>query len=163
MIRKTFSYILIFSFLLTASGCYTTKYYSDTPEVLISKEQGMKGVVYQDLDSMTLISNKTFDLSEYSSWFSKDRKDNSYKFIYYHPRQVYDSAKMLALKTNKPIYKDIFPDTLDIRYISFLHYSKTEFDKSRTLKNVGYSVLIPVVAIGLLILIFAPHMHFKNN
>lgn len=162
MNKKIIIYILVFSFLLTASGCYTTQYYSDPPEYLIEKENGRKDVVYEDLDSLTLINNKTIDLDLYTSRFVKNRFDSSYKFVYYYPRQVYDTAKMLALKSTKAFYKDAVPDTLDIRYISFIHYSKTIFDDSRTFKIVGYSVLIPVLVIGLLVLIFAPHMHTKS-
>jgi hypothetical protein len=159
MILKSVSYFIIFSFLLTASGCYTTKNYADSPEELIAKEKGKKDVVYEDLDSMTLINNKNFDLSLYTSRFIKSRTDSSYKFVYYYPRQVFDTAKMLALKSTKAFYKDAVPDTLDIRNIIFLHYSISDFDNSKTLKVIGLSILIPAVTIGLIFLIgMLPYM-----
>jgi hypothetical protein len=156
---KLITYTLLFSFLLTASGCYTTKNYADSPEELIAKEKGKKDVVYEDLDSMTLKSNKNFDLSLYTSRFIKGRTDSSYKFVYYYPRQVFDTAKMLALKSTKAFYKDAVPDTLDIRNISLLHYSISIPDNSKTLKVIGLSVLIPAVTIGLIFIIaLLPYM-----
>ena len=56
MNKKLITYTLLFSFLLSVAGCYTTQYYSDTPEILISKEKGKKDFVYDDLDSMTSVS-----------------------------------------------------------------------------------------------------------
>lgn len=153
MVRKSVPYILIFSFLLTVSGCFTTNYYSETPENMIEKEQGQKGVVYEDLDSLTLTNNKTIDLDLYTARFIQSRIDSGYKFVYFYPRVVWDSAKILALKSTKAFYKDAVPDTLDIRYISLIHYTISNLDNSKTLKVVALSVLIPVVTIGLIFLI----------
>ena len=153
MNKKIITYVLLFSFLLTVTGCYTTQYYSDTPEYLIEMEKGKKDVVYEDLDSLTLINNKTIDLDLYTSRFIKNRNDSSYKFVYYYPRQVFDTAKMLAQKSTKAFYKDAVPDTLDIKKISLIHYSISNFDDSKTFKIIGLSILIPAVTIGLIFLI----------
>jgi hypothetical protein len=146
MFLKSVSYILIFSFLLTASGCYTSYYYADSPEELIAKEKGKKDFVYEDLDSMTLISNKTIDLELHTSRFIQSRTDSSYKFVYYYPRVVFDTAKMLSLKSNKAFYKDAVPDTLDIRNISMIHYTISKPDKSKTFLTIGLSIAIAAVA-----------------
>ncbi len=153
MLLKSVSYILIFSFLLTASGCYTTKNYSDTPEILIAKEKGKKDVVYEDLDSMTLINNKSIDLELHTSRFIQSKTDSSYKFVYYYPRQVFDTAKMLALKSKKAFYKNSVPDTLDLNNISTIHYTLSELDSKKTNLTIGLSILIPLVTIGIIYLI----------
>jgi hypothetical protein len=153
MNKKLITYTLLFSFLLTVAGCFTTKYYNDTPEVLITKEQGKKDFVYDDLDSMTLINNKTIDLDLHTAQFIKSRTDSSYKFVYYYPRVVFDTAKMLALKSNKAFYKDAVPDTLDIRNISMIHYTTSELDSKKTNLTIGLSILIPLVTIGIIYLI----------
>ena len=142
MLLKSVSYILIFSFLLTTSGCYTTKYYSETPENMIEKEKGRK-VIYEDLDSMTLIDNKTYDLSDYDAWFSKKLTDSSYKFVYYYPRQIFDSVKMIATKSKTAFYKNSVPDTLDISRISFLHYTESKM-LSRTYTYIALGIGIPL-------------------
>ena len=141
MLLKSVSYILIFSFLLTASGCYTTKNYSDTPEILIAKEKGKKDIVYDDLDSMTLINNKIINLDLHTAQFIKSRTDSSYKFVYFYPRVVFDTTKMLALKSNKAYYKDAVPDTLDIHNISMIHYTISKLDNEKTALTIGLSIL----------------------
>lgn len=122
MLLKSVSYILIFSFLLTASGCYTTKYYTDTPEILIAKEKGQKNVIYENLDSMTLVNNKSVKLSDYTSRFIKSYSDSNYKFVYYSKKSV--------------------PDTLDARNISFISYSSPHFQLGRTITVVIVSVIV---------------------
>lgn len=141
MNKKLITYTLLFSFLLTLAGCFTTNYYSETPENMIEKEQGQKGIVYEDLDSLTMINNKTINLDLYTARFIKSRTDSSYKFVYYYPRVVFDTAKMLSLKSNKAFYKDAVPDTLDIRNISYLHYTeKKMLPRTYTLISLGVGI-----------------------
>ena len=102
---------------------------------------------------MTLINNKTIDLDLYTSRFIKSRTDSSYKFVYYYPRQVFDTAKILALKSTKAFYKDAVPDTLDIRNISLLHYSFSKLDNAKTNWTIGLSIIIPALTIGIIYLI----------
>ena len=154
--KKIITYTLLFSFLLTAAGCYTTKNYADSPEELIAKENGQKNVIYEDLDSLTLINNKTIDLDLYTSRFIKGRTDSSYKFVYFYPRVVFDTAKMLSLKSNKAFYKDAIPDTLDIHNISMIHYSISELDNAKTVSTIGLKILIPVLIIGLIFIVAIP-------
>lgn len=142
MNKKLITYTLLFSFLLTVAGCFTTNYYSETPENMIENEQGQKGIVYEDLDSLTMINNKTIDLDLYTARFIQSRTDSSYKFVYYYPRVVFDTAKMLSLKSNKAFYKDAVPDTLDIRNISYLHYTEKKM-LPRTYTLIGLGVGIP--------------------
>ena len=146
MNKKIITYTLLFSFLLTVAGCYTTKYYSDTPEILILKEQGKKDFVYDDLDSMTLINNKTIDLDLHTARFIQSRTDSNYKFVYFYPRVVFDTTKMLTLKSNKAFYKDAAPDTLDIRNISMIHYTISKPDNANTALTIGLSILIAALA-----------------
>ena len=162
MNKKPITYTLLFSFLLTVAGCYTTNYYSDTPEVLISKEKGKKDFVYDDLDSMTLINNKTIDLDLYTARFIQSRTDSSYKFVYYYPRVVFDTAKMLSLKSNKAFYKDAVPDTMDIRNISMIHYTTSKLDNSKTALTIGLSIAIAAVAY-LIIGLWAFHAAFSGT
>ncbi|MEI7484365.1 MAG: hypothetical protein WCK13_06605 [Ignavibacteriota bacterium] len=140
MIRRTYSYILIFSFLLTASGCFTTKNYSDPPEVFIAKEKENKGVKNDNIDSLTLINNKSISLSDYTSRFIKNYMDSSYKFVYY--------------------YKTSVLDTIDIKSINLVHYSITKSDNKRfereVLPYIGLAILIPLAIIGLAALLL-PH------
>lgn len=138
MIRNTFSYILIFSFLLTASGCFTTQNYSDPPEVFIAKEKENKGVKYDSIDSLTLINNKSISLSDYTSKFIKSYMDSSYKFVYF--------------------YKTSVLDTIDIKNISSVHYSISELDNAKTLSTIGLKILIPVLIIGLIFLVLIPNV-----
>ncbi|MCX6157080.1 MAG: hypothetical protein WCK13_06595 [Ignavibacteriota bacterium] len=142
MTKKLITFTLLFSFLLTVAGCYTTNYYSETPENMIEKEQGRKDVVYDDIDSLTLTNNKTIDLYFYTSKFIQSMIDSSYKFVYFYPRVVYDSVKMRALKSTQAFYKDAVPDTLDIRNISFLHYKETKM-LPRTYTLIALGVGIP--------------------
>ena len=130
MIRRTFSYILIFSFLLTASGCFTTKNYSDPPEVFIAKEKENKGVKNDNIDSLTLINNKSISLSDYTSRFIKNYMDSSYKFVYY--------------------YKTSVNDTIDIKNISSVHYSITKADNKKALPYAIAIIIIPVVILSLI-------------
>jgi len=160
--KKIITYTLLFSFLLTAAGCYTTKNYADSPEELIAKENGQKNVIYEDLDSLTLINNKTIDLDLYTSRFIKGRTDSSYKFVYFYPRVVFDTAKMLSLKSNKAFYKDAVPDTLDIRNISTIHYSISTLDNSKTILTIGLSIAIAAVAYVVIALI-AFHAAFSGT
>jgi hypothetical protein len=133
MIRKTFSYILIFSFLLTASGCYTTKYYSDPPEVFIAKEKENKGVKSDNIDSLTLVNKKSISLSDYTSRFIKSYMDSSYMFVY--------------------SYKTPAKDTIDIKNITSVHYSTSELDIAKTVSTIGLKILIPVLIIGLILFV----------
>lgn len=140
MIRKSVSYILIFSFMITASGCFTTQHYSDPPEVFIAKEKGNTGAEYDNIDSLTLINKKSVKLSDYTSRFIKNYMDSSYKFVYF--------------------YKTSVLDTIDIKNITSVHYSITKSDNKRfereVLPYIGLAVLIPLAIIGLLYLLF-PH------
>jgi hypothetical protein len=122
MNKKLITYTLLFSFLLTVSGCYTSNYYADSPEELISKEKGQKNVIYENLDSMTLVNNKTVKLSQYTSKFIKSYMDSSYKFVYYNKKSV--------------------ADTLDIRNITFINYSAPQFQLGRTITVAVVSVII---------------------
>ncbi len=141
MIHKTFSYILILSFLLTASGCFTTKNYSDPPEVFIAKEKENKGVEYDNIDSLTLINKKTVNLSDYTSRFIRSYMDSSYKFVYF--------------------YKTSVLDTIDIKNITSVHYSITKSDNKRferqVLPYIGLAILIPLALIGLAALLLPHH------
>jgi hypothetical protein len=136
MIRKTFSYILIFSFLLIASGCYTTKYYSDPTEVFIKKEKENKGVGNDNIDSLTLINNKSISLSDYTSKFIKSYMDSSYKFVYF--------------------YKTSVLDTIDIKNISSVHYSITKADNKKVLPYAIALMILPFIIWGLIHFIM-PH------
>ena len=130
MIRKSVSYIIIFSFLLTASGCFTTQHYSDPPEVLIAKEKGKTDVVYDNIDSLTLINKKSISLSDYSSRFIKSYMDSSYKFVYF--------------------YKTSVLDTIDIKNISSVHYSITKADNKKVLPYGIALMILPFVIWGLI-------------
>jgi len=153
--KNLITYTLIFSFLLTTAGCFTTNYYSETPENMIENEQGQKGIVYEDLDSLTMINNKTIDLDLYTARFIKSRTDSNYKFVYYYPRVVFDTAKMLSLKSNKAFYKDAVPDTLDIRNISYLHYTEKKM-LPRTYTLIGLGVGIPAFILFFVFLFSIP-------
>lgn len=130
MVCKTVSYVLIFSFLLTASGCFTTRHYSDPPEVLIAKEKGKTDVVYDNIDSLTLINKKSVNLSEYTSRFIKSYMDSSYKFVYF--------------------YKTSVLDTIDIKNITSVHYSITKADNKKVLPYALALMIIPFVIWGLI-------------
>jgi hypothetical protein len=130
MIRKSVSYIIIFSFLLTASGCFTTKHYSDPPEVFIAKEKGKMGKEYDNIDSLTLINKKSISLSDYTSRFIKSYMDSSYKFVYY--------------------YKTSVNDTIDIKNITSVHYSITKADNKKMLPYAIALIIFPIVIIGLI-------------
>ena len=136
MIRKTFSYILIFSFLLTASGCFTTKQYSDPPEVFIAKEKENKGVGNDNIDSLTLINKKSISLSDYTSKFIKNYMDSSYKFVYF--------------------YKTSVLDTIDIKNISSVHYSISKADNKKALPYAIALMILPFALWGL-VAILLPH------
>jgi hypothetical protein len=123
---------------------------------MIEKEQGTKNVVYEDLDSMTLINNKTINLDLYTSWFFKSVKENDYKFVYYYPRVVFDTTKMIATKSKTAFYKNSVPDTLDIRYISFLHYTETKMQKSKTITFVALGIGIPAFILFVIALFSIP-------
>ncbi|MFZ4590108.1 MAG: hypothetical protein ACOYN6_03860 [Ignavibacteria bacterium] len=138
MITKLITYTLIFSFLLTASGCYTTKYYSDPPEVFIAKEKVNNDVKYENINGLTLINKKTISLSDYTSRFIKSYMDSSYKFVY--------SGKSLAR------------DTIDIRNISLVHYNMSKYDETKSFTIVGLSILAPFVLLGIVLLLM-PKMH----
>jgi hypothetical protein len=130
MIRKSVSYIIIFSFLLTASGCFTTQHYSDPPEVLIAKEKGKTDIVYDNIDSLTLINKKSVSLSDYTSRFIKSYSDSSYKFIYY--------------------FKSSVLDTIDIKNITSVHYSITKADNKKVLPYTIALMILPFVIWGLI-------------
>lgn len=155
MNKKLITYTLLFSFMYLASGCYTTRYYSETPENMIEKEKGEKGIVYEDLDSMTLIDNKTYDLSNYDAWFSKKLTDSSYKFVYYYPRQIFDSVKMIATKSKIAFYKNSVPDTLDISRISFLHYKESKI-LPRTYTYIALGIGVPAFILFFVVMFSIP-------
>jgi hypothetical protein len=140
MNKKIITYTLLFSFLLTIAGCFTTKNYSDPPEVFIAKEKENKGVESDNIDSLTLINKKTVNLSDYTSRFIKSYMDSSYKFVYY--------------------FKSSALDTIDIKNITSVHYSITKSDNKRferqVLPYIGLAILIPLALIGLAVLLF-PH------
>ena len=122
MNKKLITYALLFSFLVTAAGCYTTKNYADSPEELIAKEKGKKDVVYSNFDSLTLVNNKSVKLSDYSARFINNYSDSINKFVYYSKKSV--------------------PDTLDVRNILFISYSIPEFQPGRTITVVAVSVIV---------------------
>ncbi|MFZ4590109.1 MAG: hypothetical protein ACOYN6_03865, partial [Ignavibacteria bacterium] len=138
---KTFSYILIFSFLLTASGCYTTQSYSDPPEIFIAKEKENKGVKYDSIDSLTLINNKSVSLKDYTSKFIKSYTDSSYKFIYY--------------------FKTSVLDTIDIKNITSVNYTISTPDNDKTVHTVTHAFFIPLAILGVIFLFAAPKI-FKQ-
>jgi hypothetical protein len=136
MIRKIISHILVFSFLLMVSGCFTAQNYSDPPEVLIKKEKGQNDVVYDNIDSLTLVNNKTINLSNYTSRFIKSYMDSSYKFVYF--------------------YKSTILDSIDIKKISYIHYTVSKPDNDKTLHYVAHSIFVPLAILGIVFLFAAP-------
>lgn len=136
MNKKLITYTLIFSFLLTASGCYTTKYYSDPPEVFIKKEKENNDVKYDNINGLTLINKKTISLSDYTSRFIKSYMDSSYKFVYF--------------------YKTSMKDTIDIKNISSVHYSISKADNKKALPYAIALMILPF-AIWALIYFMIPH------
>jgi hypothetical protein len=130
MIRKSVSYIIIFSFLLTASGCFTTQHYSDPPEVFIAKEKGNTGKEYDNIDSLTLINKKSVNLSDYTSKFIKNYMDSSYKFVYF--------------------YKTSVLDTINTKNITSVHYSITKADNKKMLPYGIALMILPFVLWGLI-------------
>jgi len=132
--KKLITYTLLFSFLLTASGCFTTKNYSDPPDIFIAKEKENKGVKSDNIDSLTLINKKSVSLSDYTSKFIKNYIDSSYKFVYY--------------------YKTSVLDTIDIKNISSVHYSITKADNKKALPYAIAIIIIPIVIIALISLLW---------
>lgn len=141
MIKRIFTYILLFAFLLSINGCMTTEQYSDTPEKVFSSESDIVLNENYVLDSLSLNNNHTIKLNNYVLNIIERQK--VMYLTYYYPKALFiDSALMNETNSKVPLYKKPVSDTLNFKDIKMMYFTRSKTD-------VSYIVLGSVIGIPL--------------
>jgi hypothetical protein len=151
MNKKIISYTLLFSFLFTVSGCYTTQSYSDTPDKIFSGKSDIDLKGDYTLDSISLRNKRTITLENYVAYYIERQKEKY--LLYYNPKLiVIDYAFMQETKSKDLLFKKPVADTISFNAIDSMYFTGSKTDVSYAV--LGCVIGIPV-ALFISVLLFA--------
>ena len=148
---KTFSeiitYVLLFGFLLSINACTSTEYLYDSPQRIL---KGDSDIEFDDglykLQSITLYDNREIKLKDYAAKFL-EKPGKETLFAYFYPKNlIVDSLLMAETNSKITLYKKPVADTLNIKEIETMHFTKSKVESSTI-------VLLSVIGIPLAILL----------